>query len=212
MTTTTPGATTPERETLPVAVGVTATRLQSHYLGEQGDRKAAAARGTLAQLRRYAGQAPEQHPLALEQVLLTLRPTLTAAEVGRGDAASASERAAFHALSLFALHMQGASAPAHQRKKSFATACGQLYSLSESKSMKPRFDALLLARNSRSRLTHARSLITLLRGQKLGFDYGNFARDLRSLDTPQRRAGVLLRWGRDFAMAPYQTATPTTDH
>lgn len=193
------------RAGLPVAVGTTATRLQAQYLGEQGDRARASARGTLAELRRQAGQRPDASPLSLERVLLTLQPMLTDAEVGRGDAPSSSEEAAFHALTLFALHMQGASAPVHRRGVSFASACGRLYASSDSQSMKPRFDALLLARTARSQLTHARSLVTLLRGSQLGFDYGAFARDLRSLASPQRRSGVLLRWGRDFAMGPYRS-------
>lgn len=197
------------REPLPVAVGKTVTKLQSRYLGEQGDRAQAAARGTLANLRRHAGQPIESDPLSLERVLITLDPTLTEREIGSGDAPSASERAAFYSLTLFALHMQGAATPMHRRGTSFAAACGQLYAVSESQSMKPRFDALLLARHARSQLIHARSLITLMRGRGISFDYGNFARDLRSLDHPERRSGVLLRWGRDFAMGPYLSTSTT---
>lgn len=198
-------AATETRAVLPVAVGKTVTVLQSQYLGQHGERSAASARGTLAKLRRQAGQRPETDPVSLQRVLLTLQPTLTEEEIGRGDALSHSEEAAFHALTLFALHMQGASTPAHQQGVSFASACGRLYALSDSQSMKPRFDALLLARHSRSQLIHARSMVTLLRGNSLKFDYGAFARDLRNLAHPSRRAGVLLRWGRDFAMAPYAT-------
>lgn len=194
---------TPARAPLAIAVGRTATMLQAQYLGEKGDRARAAARGILAELRRQAGQPVDADPLSLERVLLTLSPTLSAQEIGRGDAPSASERAAFHALTLFSLHMQGAVRPVHQQGTSFATACGRLYAISESQSMKPRFDALLLARSARSQLTHTRSLVSLLRANQLGFDYGSFARDLRSLTYPQYRSGVLLRWGRDFAMAPF---------
>lgn len=194
----------PARASLAVSVGQTATVLQAQYLGEQGDRARAGARGVLAELRRQAGKPVEADPLSLERVLLTLSPTLSEQEIGRGDAPSASESAAFHALTLFALHMQGAAQPVHQRGVSFATACGRLYAISEAQSMKPRFDALLLARSARSQLTHARSLVSLLRANQLGFDYGSFARDLRSLTYPQQRSGVLLRWGRDFAMAPFK--------
>lgn len=191
------------RATLPVAVGATATRLQSQLLGEQGEKAQAGARGRLAELRRLAGQPVDRDPLALEMVLLTLTPALNEQSIGHTDAPSPSENAAFHALTLFALHMQSATQPMHQRGISFASACGKLYSQSTSASLKPRFDALLLARSSRARMNHTRSMITLLRGAHLGFDYGRFANDLRSLDDPRRRPGVLLRWGRDFAMGGF---------
>ena len=202
----------PEAETtrmapLEHAVGSTVTRLQAHFLGQRGQSEQAAARAVLAKLRRSAGQKAESHPLALEQVLETLDPPLVLEELGKGDAPSASERSAFHALTLFALHMQGAATPGqHIRRVSFANACGRLHGKTGSESMKPRFDALLLSRSSTSRLVHIRSMVSLLRSHSLGFDYGAFARDLRTLDFPRRRNGVLLRWGRDFAMAPYQTA------
>ncbi|MFD5868547.1 type I-E CRISPR-associated protein Cse2/CasB [Corynebacterium sp. NPDC060344] len=194
------------RDTLYVAVGATATRLQSQILGEQGERAQAAARGTLAELRRNAGQRIDRDPLSLEKTLLVLQPTLNENSVGHTDAPSPSETAAFHALTLFALHMQSSSRPMHVRNTSFAGACGRLYAQSESGSLKPRFDALLLARSTRSRLTHTRSMITLLRGAGIGFDYAQFANDLRALDKAEHRPGVLLRWGRDFAMGRFTAA------
>ncbi|WJY64493.1 CRISPR-associated protein Cse2 [Corynebacterium atrinae] len=200
----------PERDSLFGSVGATATRLQSQYLGEKGERLQAQARGILAELRRRAGQPIEQDPLSLEKTLMVLTPALNENSLGRTDAPSRSESAAFHALSLFALHMQSATHPMHQRGTSFASACGRLYAMSESASLKPRFDALLLARSSRSRLSHTRSMITLLRGSGLGFDYAQFANDLRSLDSAERRPGVLLRWGRDFAMGRFSADSSTS--
>ena len=203
-----------ERDTLFVAVGATATRLQSQILGEQGERAQTQARGVLAELRRRAGEPIERDPLSLEKTLLVLSPALNENSIGRGDNPSASESAAFHALTLFALHMQGSTRPMHVRGVSFATACGRLYANSDSASLKPRFDALLLARSSRARLTHTRSMITLLRGAQLGFDYAQFANDLRALDRADKRQGVLLRWGRDFAMGRFRTtdAASSTDN
>lgn len=40
----------------------------------------------------------------------------------------------------------------------------------------------------------------------MGFDYTQFANDLRALDSSDKRAGVLLRWGRDFAMARFHAS------
>lgn len=190
------------------AVGMTTTVLQAQVLGERGDGEQARARGVLAQLRRNAGRPPESDPLGLSRVLLTLAKPLDESLLGKGDAATASESAAYHALTLFALHMQSARAPMHVRDHSFARACGQLYQRTESESFKPRFDALVLAQHSRSRLEHLRSIITLLRGEKLGFDYGQFAADLRALSNPKYRQKTLLRWGRDFSRIPAQESTP----
>lgn len=183
---------------LDVAVGASASGLQSAYLGNHGERAQAHARGRLAILRRSAGATPEQHPLALQEVLDSLSPALDPQLLGRGDAASESERAAYHAMTLFALHMQSAAAPMHVQGRSFGHAVGALRARSMSGSLKPRFDAMLAARDERSRLQHARSLITLLRGESIGLDYGRFARDLRTL-SGRGRSGVLLRWSRDVA-------------
>ena len=57
-----------------------------------------------------------------------------------------------------------------------------------------------VARDEVSRGVHLRSLISLLRAKHIPFDYGRFVGDLRSLQNPQYRNGVLLRWGRDFAV------------
>jgi CRISPR system Cascade subunit CasB len=198
---------TPEGEAdLRYAVGATVARLQSDMLGEHGDRARTRAKATLAELRRQAGKEPFQDPLSLQRVLMTLRPMLKSNDVGTSDAPSRSEEAAFHALTLFALHMQSSTTPVHRRGTSFASACGQLYTISESQSMKPRFDALLLARSSRSRLIHTRSMVTLLRSNSIGFDYARFADDLRALAVSKQRSGVLLRWGRDFATGGYRAS------
>lgn len=185
------------------AVGASAASLQEEYFGRRGQRQQARARGRLAVLRRSAGFTPEQHPLTMQEMLDSLAPSLLATDLGAGDSPSRTERAAFNAMTLFALHMQSAvaTAPVHVRGRSFGTAAGLLRKQSESGSLKPRFDAMLAARDEGSRLTHARSLITLLRGSGIGFDYGVFARDLRTLASAHR-AGVLLRWGRDFVMTP----------
>lgn len=197
--------TTSTREASPVtlqqAVGASAATLQSQYLGSRGVSQQTAARGRLAVLRRSAGFTALQHPLTMQEVLDSLEPALAPQDLGRQDAPSPSESAAFNAMTLFALHMQSATTPVHIRGRSFGTAMGMLRMRSDSGSLKPRFDALLASRDERSRLTHARSLITLLRGAGIGFDYGLFARDLRTL-SGRFRSGVLLRWARDFATTP----------
>lgn len=201
MTDVPPAATPTAPVTLPQAVGATAARLQAQYAGERGVSQQTAARGRLAILRRSAGFTALQHPLTLQEVLDSLDPGLSPEDLGTQDTPSPSESAAYDAMTLFALHMQSASAPAHVPRRSFGSAMGMLRRRSESGSLKPRFDALLGAREEKSRLVHARSLITLLRGDGIGFDYGLFARDLRTLSS-RHRSGVLLRWARDFATTP----------
>lgn len=187
--------------TLQHAVGASAATLQAQYLGERGVAQQTSARGRLAVLRRSAGFTALQHPLTMQEVLDSLSPGLDPEDLGTQDAPSPSESAAFDAMTLFALHMQSAATPAHVRGRSFGTAMGMLRLRSDSGSLKPRFDALLASRDERSRLTHARSLITLLRGAGIGLDYGLLARDLRTL-SGRHRSGVLLRWARDFAASP----------
>ncbi|CAM4122927.1 type I-E CRISPR-associated protein Cse2/CasB [Helcobacillus massiliensis] len=183
------------------AVRNAAVALQDAALGNRGDRQKADARAALARLRRAAGQSPERHPLEFEQVLSSLSADLREGETGHGDAPTPSEQAAFDALTLFAVHAQSITEPIHRDGRSFASAMGLLIDRSSSQSLKPRFDALLAARDHRARTTHLRSLITLLRGEKLAFDYGALAGDLRTL-AGQHRQGVLLRWSRDITFAP----------
>lgn len=190
------------------SVGSTASLLQSDYFGNRGERYQAIARGTLAELRRGVGTTALQDPLSIERVHSVLTPPLSDKEIGRSDHPSSSEEAAFQTLALFALHMQGATSPVHIQRTSFASACGRMTGSSDSGSLKPRFDAMLVSPTSRSQVTHMRSLVMLLRSKGIGFDYGQFAEDLRALKSPQRRPGVLLRWGRDFARGSYTPTQP----
>lgn len=182
------------------SVANTANRLQSSYLERPESIEGTEARRVLAELRKSAARQFGTDPLALQLVLSALTPALSQGEIGHGDAPSPSESAAYYALTLFASHMQSANTPAHSEERSFALACGRLQTLRDSSSLKPRFDAMQTARDEASRLLHLRTLVSLLKREKLSFDYGALAVDLRSLQNPERRDGVLLRWGRDYAV------------
>lgn len=188
------------KPTLHISIGSTASYLQRNYLDRAETAAGADARRVLAELRQGAARSFDADPLALQRVLMLLEPPLSDDELGRGDTPSPSELAAYNALTLFAQHMQSATKPVHTTECSFARACGRRQTLSESNSIKPRFDAMQSARDEASRVLHLRSLVTLLRSKELAFDYGSFARDLRSLQYPSRRDGVLLRWGRGYAV------------
>lgn len=184
---------------LAVVVGSAAGRLQGDYLGMRGDRAQAQARGVLAELRRAAGVSPERDILAWQAALDLILPELPERFQGRGDAPSPSERAAFDSLTLFALHMQSARQAMHVPGRSFARAVGILVRRrASSDSIKPRFDAALVVRSEATRRHHLRSLVTLLRTEHIGLDYGRLANDLRRLGGDDRNS-VLLAWGRDFA-------------
>lgn len=183
------------------SVAATVDRLQQGVLGRGGPVPQSEARRILATLRQHSNTPIDKDPLSLERSLSILAFPLATFEYGKGDLPSPSERAAHLALSFFAVHIQSARKPVHLEEQSFATACGMLVARSDSESLKPRFDAMVLASDPTARVIHMRSLIALLRGQELGFDYGGLAADLRSLERPDRRNRVLMRWGRDFARA-----------
>lgn len=198
---------------LRTSVARTAEALQNDYLHSPQHNKQARARAVLAQLRKYSAVRLEQHPVALEEVLLLLEPALSEQEMGKGAAPSASELAAFQAMTMLGIHLQSASTEAHIKGQSFARACGRFYAHSQSQSTKPRFDAMLVSSDEASRLIHIRSLVTLLRGENLGFDYGAFAQELRVLGSKNatqkahtQRQGVLLKWARDFALGSYASS------
>lgn len=203
----TPPQKAPKEYRLRSAVTGAVSTLQAQALGQRGEALQTRARARLSVLRRSAGLTPEKHPVAWQEVLDAMDPPLSADEIGTGDAPSRSETAAFTALTLFALHMQSQNRPMHVPGRSFGSAMRRLRAARASESIKPRFDALLAARDDRSRLVHARTLISLLRSEEIGFDYGIFAEDLSRLQSAARQ-GVLLRWGRDFAIAPRSDREP----
>ncbi|WP_026254458.1 type I-E CRISPR-associated protein Cse2/CasB [Corynebacterium pilosum] len=176
----------------------TCQALQSDYLSAAGSTRSTSSRATLARLRKAGSGSLLTDPLLLQEVLMILMPELSERELGKGDKPSSSEYAAATAMTLFAIHMQSATQPAHNPMQSFAYACGILNSLELSNSIKPRVDAMLLATNEAARIVHIRSLVTLMRGNNINFDYGRFADDLRRLADAKKRSGVQLRWGRDF--------------
>ncbi|MCT2287689.1 type I-E CRISPR-associated protein Cse2/CasB [Corynebacterium sanguinis] len=211
MTSATPVSPSDGGPRLRLSVAQTANNLQSAYLGQKGDRESARARGVLAELRKNSSRPLAENPLGLQQTLMILAPQLSDSELGKSDAASPSEAAAYLALALFGRHMQSAKKPVHNDNQSFAWACGRLVALSDSNSVKPRFDAMQLAATEEARAVHLRSLVDLLKTREISFDYGSFAQDIRNLSSPTKKNGVLLRWGREFSrgLSNASTNNPT---
>lgn len=205
-----------DSDALRKAVSLTCHRLQDHFFMPYDSPQSHLARAQLAELRKSSSLNIMDNPLALGKVLFIMSGDFVEKLAGKTDEPSPSEQAAFAALTLFGLHMQSATKPMHTAEVSFARACGKLYATGTSDSIKSRVDAMLLARDEKSRLLQIRSLVSLLRSKELPCDYGKLASDLRALMNPKRRPGVQLRWGRDFANGSFQTEstseTTTTDN
>ena len=194
-------AATAKNLTLRTSISKAAGQLQDAYLGQFGDARRAAARRDLATLRSGAARTPQQNIVTWQAVLDLTAHDFPAHLHGRGDAPTRSELAAYDAMALFGVHMQSATQRMHVPDQSFAEACGTLVRRrGDSDSIKPRFDAMLVVRNEKIRRRHALGLITLLRTETIGFDYGRFGQDLFTLSDRDRN-NVLLRWARDFTIA-----------
>lgn len=176
-------------------VGQQVGGLQRGYLANRSAQVAA-----LARLRRGLGKAPGE-------VLDILEYTTSRELVGQGgsDDPSFAEIAAHQAITLFAMHQQSLRRPMHQRGPSLGAALRRLVG----RDLKPehpvvrRFTMLGTAQDFDEVAHHLRGLVQLLRTQDIPLDYGLLAADLLRWQHLRARAGVRLRWGRDF-----YTSTP----
>jgi CRISPR system Cascade subunit CasB len=179
-------------------------RLQRDYL-----RGAPAARADLARLRRGlgkpAGSVPEIWALTVGAVPDSLS--------WHGDEPSWAEQAAHTALTLYALHQQSATTPAHLPGVSLGTAVGRLrFSAQRSEeAVTRRFMAAATAGSITEVQTHLRGLVTLLRTENRGLDYAALAEDLARLVAPGAAGAVRLAWGRAFYRTNGSTSDTTAD-
>ncbi len=194
---------TDEKPSLKRIVNAAIMRLQPQVTGPKAHDQGP-ARARMAALRSGVGRSPGEVPLAWGEVAQEVLPDFPP-QWSYGDQATPEERAAFTALTFWALHQQSQERPMHaerlEREYNFGHSVGRLASAAESKSIKSRFDALLLNSQGNSTHQHLRSLIQLLRTHEIRVDYAQLAADLRDLELPQGRRDVLLRWGRGYAYA-----------
>lgn len=188
-------------------------KLQSQVTGAKAHNQGP-ARARMAALRSGVGRSPDDVPLAWGEVAQEVLPDFPP-QWSYGDEATTEERAAFIALTFWALHQQSQELPMHtarmQHEYNFGHSVGRLAVAAESKSIKSRFDALLLNNHARSTHQHLRSLIQLLRAHEIQVDYAQLAEDLRDLELPRPRRNVILRWGRGYAHAASRTPRPIPD-
>lgn len=186
-------------------------KLQPQVTGARA-RDQGPARARMAALRSGVGRSPEDVPLAWGEVAEEVLPNFPP-EWAYGDEPTPEERAAFTALTFWALHQQSQDRPMHsgrkEREYNFGHSVGRLARTVESKSIKGRFDALLLNSHGKSLHHHLRSLVQLLRAHEIQVDYASLAQDLRDLEFPDRRRKVILRWGRGYAQASQSTSRPS---
>ena len=158
----------------------------------------AAARATLAKLRRGVGKAPGGMPELWGITLDGLPEALS----GKTDAPSRGEWAVHTALTLFALHQQGKDLKKQCMSKDgepFGAAVRRLITNDDDeKRVKRRFDAAATSGSLEEFSHHLRGLVQLLKAQDLPMDYPALAEDLCWFQIPDARDSVRLRWGRDF--------------
>lgn len=158
----------------------------------------AAAKATLAKLRRGIGKAPGSMPELWGITLDGLPDVLT----GKSEAPTHGEWAAYTVLTLYALHQQGKDLKKQCMSKDgepFGAAVRNLIKNDDDeKRVKRRFDAAATSGSLEEFSHHLRGLIQLLREKDIPMDYPALAGDLYRLQYPDARDSVRLRWGRDF--------------
>ncbi|GGH51509.1 type I-E CRISPR-associated protein Cse2/CasB [Microbacterium album] len=186
--------------------------LQSGYR-----RNASWAVAALAKLRRGVGVRPETdlelYGLALGNTVDDLvedeeRPRTLLDELRtRAEELTEEERAAFAAVTLYAMHQQSRSDTSmHRAAYGFGRSARLLGRRVDRDSVRRRFTALGTSATWDETVTHARGLIQQFRQHQIPLDYGRFARDLFDLQTAAADR-VRMAWGRDF----YRTHDPRDD-
>ncbi|ACV79389.1 type I-E CRISPR-associated protein Cse2/CasB [Nakamurella multipartita] len=175
-------------------------RIQADYLSDDRTRFAKSS-ALLARLRRAVGREPGDDPAVWAPIFGGWPASLPV----YGDAPTPAERAAFTAVTLYAVHQQSKRRDGmHKSGRSLGWAVGELSRRSGTgDNVRRRFDMIATAQSIDEIVYHARGLVTQLRGADPGIplDYGLLASHLRKLQYPASATTVRLRWGRDY----YQT-------
>jgi CRISPR system Cascade subunit CasB len=161
----------------------------------------------LAKLRRGVGKKPSETPEIFEITVGGLPEALA----GTGENASPAENALHTALTLYALHRQGAGGTRHidSKDKSIGYAARRLVRADggNEDAIRRRFDTILTASDPAELAHHARGLVQLMRASDspIYLNWAQFAVDLFRFQSETRRDDVRLKWGREF----YRDTQPT---
>lgn len=189
------------------AVGRTVSGLQQRYVAANQPPSVVA---DLARLRRAVTSEPGSDPNVWEYTIGALPTSLVTRR--RDDEPTSWERAAHHAVTLYAVHQQSMSKPAHKPRESVGAAVADYERRAERKgALRQRFHSIGSAQSEAMRVYHLRGLVTLLRSREVPLDYGLLARHLHALGgTRERSDRVLLQWGRDYHRVPNTESAPPT--
>jgi len=172
-------------------VAARVSRLQREY---QRDESAAVA--DLALLRRGVSQRPGQDVRLIGLTIAGVHPRPHELP----DEPTDAERAAYAAMTLFAVHQQSQRTRSmHRADHSFGRSSRLLGRRSHAmEAVRRRFTIAATASSWDETLHHTRALIQQFRANDVPLDYGAFARDLYWIQTPGSAERVRLSWGRDF--------------
>lgn len=161
------------------------------------------ATSSVARLRHAVGHHIGDDPGIFEWTFEGMPQTVDGrACLGSGDEPTDFERAAYVAITLFALHQQSIHDLSMHTDEdmTMGRALGRLVIGNPNEAgIRMRFDQLQTADDWRELTRHAQGLVRLLKREKIPLNYGQFADDLVRLRRGRETAnGVRLRWGRDF--------------
>ena len=167
-----------------------------------GQELAALRRG----IGRQAGTVPELWPYY---------QTVNDDDLGKKGLVSNRLKAEHIALSLYGLHQQSQDKPMHKPGRGLGAAMRRLRSSDafSADAVDRRFNAAATANTQHELTLHLRSLITLLRGQKIALDYTQLLEDLARWPFEEGRSRSRRRWGNDYFgwSSPANNDAPTAD-
>lgn len=153
---------------------------------------------TLAHLRANIGREPGEDP-AIWWVTIDDVPGEP-----RSDDPTREELAVHHALTLFALHQQSRAESAHVSGVGLGRAVALLdraHGADSDDAISPvrrRFDAVVTSASLPELAHHLRGIVSQLRSEGIGLDYGMLADDILTFQFPGRSDDVRRRWARQF--------------
>lgn len=169
-------------------------RRRIEYLESETNRSL--VRADLANLRRGIGKKPGELPELWELLFREFPEELMSSNAEPTWA----EWAVSGALTLYALHMQGAGQTAHKEGQRLGIAIGRLTKndADRLKAVQRRFNAFATSKSMPECMHHLRGLVQLLHSEDIPMDYVELAGDLYDFQTPDGAAKIRLRWGQDF--------------
>lgn len=157
------------------------------------------AKAELALLRRGVGKSLQNVPEVWGMILEDLPENL----IGMKEGPSPVEEAIFLSLTLYGLAMQGRDVKndsAQSEKISLGGAAG-LYTKKvgeDNSRILPRFQKVIVSENPAAMSVPLRSVIQLLKQEKINLDFAKLAQDLFYYSFPKSREVVRMRWARDY--------------